>query len=395
LSLTHKSTRTFPAWRRATLALAALLTLIGLGVWGPAPRTAIPAAADALNGLYLPLVTGGSGTAAPPPPQTSARIYWGALVKGQAPTAAALQSSGVFGRFETQSNKNMAILHWGQPWKMSGAYQPFQAAYFSNVRGHGSIPFIDWGAWALGGGTVQTDFQLADISAGVHDTYIRQWAAAAKAWGHPFFLRFNWEMNGNWQFPWSEQLNGNLPGDYVRAWRHVHDLFAEAGANNATWVWCPNVSGGTTRPLASVYPGDNYVDWTCLDGYNKYQTWLGMHSVFTGSGINWLYDSYAEILNVAPNKPIMIGETGSLEAGDGGAKKAAWLTDAFANQLPKNMPRIKAVVLFDWDDNSSALASLPIESSTQSIQAFKSAIASPYYAANEFANLNTSPIPGP
>jgi beta-mannanase len=244
----------------------------------------------------------------------------------------------VFGQFEAQSNKNMAILHWGQPWKMSGAYQPFQAGYFSNVRSHGSIPFIDWGTWALGGGVLQTDFQLADISAGSHDAYIRQWAADAKAWGHPFFLRFNWEMNGTWQFPWSEQLNGNLPGDYVRAWRHVHDLFAQVGAANATWVWCPNVSGGTTIPVASVYPGDDYVDWTCLDGYNKYQTWLGMRSVFTGSGINWLYDSYTDILSVAPNKPIMIGETASLEAGGGGAKKAAWLADAFGNLNTSPIP---------------------------------------------------------
>jgi hypothetical protein len=98
---------------------------------------------------------------------------------------------------------------------------------------------------------------------------------------------------------------------------------------------------------------------------------------------------------VAPNKPIMIGETASLEAGDGGAKKAAWLTDAFGSQLPQNLPRIKAVVLFNWDDNDPALGSLPIESSPQSIQAFKSAIASPYYAGNLFGNIDTSPIPAP
>jgi hypothetical protein len=92
---------------------------------------------------------------------------------------------------------------------------------------------------------------------------------------------------------------------------------------------------------------------------------------------------------------MMIGETGSLEAGDGGTKKAAWLTDAFLNQLPNHMPAIKAVVLFDWDNNDPATASLPIASSTKSIQAFKAAIASPYYAANEFANLDISPIPPP
>src|SRR5690349_24021953 len=45
---------------------------------------------------------------------------------------------------------------------------------------------------------------------------------------------FDWQMNGDWQFPWSAQLNGNTPADYIAAWRHVHDLFAQAGATNVT-----------------------------------------------------------------------------------------------------------------------------------------------------------------
>ena len=32
----------------------------------------------------------------------------------------------------------------------------------------------------------------ADIANGSQDAYITQWAEAAKAWGHPFFLRFDW-----------------------------------------------------------------------------------------------------------------------------------------------------------------------------------------------------------
>jgi beta-mannanase len=30
-------------------------------------------------------------------------------------------------------------------------------------------------------------------------------------------------MNGNW-FSWSERTNVNQPGEYVAAWRHVHDI---------------------------------------------------------------------------------------------------------------------------------------------------------------------------
>ena len=331
--------------------------------------------------IYLPLVV-----------RPSPSVYWGALVAGAAPSTANMQPGGLFSTFETHAQKKMAILHWGQPWKMNGSYQNFYAPWFDNVRNHGSIPFIDWGSWQVDAGTVQSDFRLNTIYNGNHDTYITQWALAAKTWGHPFFLRFDWEMNGNWQFPWSEQLNGNQAGDYIAAWRHVHDIFTQNGVTNVTWVWCPNISSPTTRAMAALYPGDAYVDWTCLDGYNKYPIWLSFNTIFTGSGINWLYNSYQEILTVAPTKPLMLGETASLEAGDGGAQKAAWINDALITQLPTNFPKIKAIVWFNWDDGNPAYT-FPIESSSASMAAFANAISSEYYATNNFANLNTSPIP--
>ena len=303
-----------------------------------------------------------------------------------------MQPGGVFDVFETRAQKKMSIVHWGQPWMMTGNYQSFYAPWFDKVRSHGSIPMLDWSSWHLGYGPNQSDFTLNAITAGAYDDYIQQWALSAGSWGHPFFLRFDWEMNGNWQFPWSEQLNGNQPGDYIKAWRHVHDIFTQNNVTNVTWVWCPNISGPTTRSMASLYPGDAYVDWTCLDGYNKNSTWLGFHTLFTGHGINWLFNSYQEILTVAPTKPIMLGEVASLEAGDGGAKKAAWITDAFMAQLPINFPAIKAVVWFNWDDNNP-IYTFPIESSQASIDAFAAAITSNYFAKNDFANLDTSPIP--
>ena len=55
-------------------------------------------------------------------------------------------------------------------------------------------------------------------------------------------------MNGNW-FAWMEGVNGNQPGEYVAAWRHVHDIFTAVGATNVSWVWCPNVDPG--RKLAT------------------------------------------------------------------------------------------------------------------------------------------------
>jgi hypothetical protein len=337
--------------------------------------------------VHLPLVRLTTTTALEQP-----KVYWGALVEARCPTTDDMKPGGLFDTFEKRAQKKMSILHWGQPWKMDGKYLKFQTEYFTNVRNHGVIPLLDWGSWHLGYGTNQPDYQLRDIYEGKHDVYIKQWALDAKAWNHPFFLRFNWEMNGNWQFPWSEQLNGNQPGDFIKAWRHVHDIFTQNGTRNVTWVWCPNISGLTTRSMASLYPGDNYVDWTCLDGYNKDSTWINFNTVFTGYGISWIKNSYEEILKVAPNKPLMIGEFASNEAGDGGAKKAAWIRDAFLTQLPTKFPKIKAVVWFNWDDRNSAIT-FPIESSAASISAFAAGVKPAYYAANNYANLNQSPIP--
>jgi hypothetical protein len=287
----------------------------------------------------------------------------------------------------------MSILHWGEPWKMNGQFMPFQTSYVNNVRSRGSIPMLDWGSWELGYGATQPAFRLSKISNGTYDAYIRQWALDAKAWGHPFFLRFDWEMNGTWQFPWAEQINGNKRRDYIKAWQHVHDIFTQNGALNATWVWCPNIGGSTTRAVADLYPGDAYVDWTCLDGYNKYDNaWLSFNTVFSASGINWLNNSYNDVLAVAPNKPMMIGETGTLEAGDGGAKKAEWYKQAFSSQLTAQFPKIKAVVLFDWNDNSSTLASLPIDSTPTAQAGFAASIANSLFAANEFAGLANGKI---
>ena len=95
----------------------------------------------------------------------------------------------------------------------------------------------------------QPAYRLAAIIDGTYDAYIRSWATGMAALPYPVVIRFAHEMNGFW-YPWCEQSNGNRPGDYVAAWRHVHDLFADAGAHNVTWLWSPNVTYPGAAPLA-------------------------------------------------------------------------------------------------------------------------------------------------
>lgn len=327
-----------------------------------------------------------------------ASVYWGAYVHSQAPSNDAFLPTGKFSTFEQLTGKKMAIIHWGQPWVMpDGSWGEFQQTYFENVRKHGSIPMLNWSSLHLGAGIDQPDFQLADIYGGRYDAYITRWATAAKSWGHPFFLRFDHEMNGNW-YPWAEGrtsagtiVNGNYPGDYVKAWRHVRDIFRTVGATNATWIWCPNIVGDNMPQLAGLYPGDAYVDWVAMDGYNfgtdRGNQWTGFYTVFK--------NTYDQLTQLAPAKPVMIAEFASSE--DGGplgrpGSKAAWIKDAFQTQLPKNFPRIKAVVWFNWNDRDPLL-DWPIESSQSSIDAFSGSIGGCNYATNSFADINVSPIP--
>jgi len=195
-------------------------------------------------------------------------------------------------------------------------------------------------------------------------------------------------MNGSWS-PWGVLTNGNSPADFVPAWRHVHDIFSKVGATNVTWVWCPNIEySGSSKPLADLYPGDGYVNYTCMDGYNwgtnpwKPNAWLSFAQTF-GPTYNLIGGT------IAPSKPMVIAETGSTEYG---GSKAAWITDMLGTQIPLNYPKIKGFLWFEkYDGNFD----WPIETSTTSKNAFATAIKGPLYASNTYATLSNTSIIAP
>ena len=119
--------------------------------------------------------------------------------------------------FEAHAGKGASIVHYGQFWKSGGAMQPFYPGDHQRIRDHGAIPLLDWNPWdaGAGGSPSQPDFALGRIIAGDYDAYITEWATGARNWGHPFFLRFAHEMNGDW-YPWSENEERELGGAVCR-----------------------------------------------------------------------------------------------------------------------------------------------------------------------------------
>jgi hypothetical protein len=187
------------------------------------------------------------------------------------------------------------------------------------VRARGAQTLLTWEPWSWGGGAAQPAYSLDRIAAGDFDAYLRQWGTALAQWGQPVYLRFGHEMNGDW-YPWAEGVNGNEAGDYVAAYRHVHDVVASTGATNIQWVWNPNVPYWGSTPLSQLYPGPDYVDVAALDGYNwgTSQTWSMWQepNVLFGEGLS-------QVRELAPGRPIMIAETSSSEIG---GSKAEWNT---------------------------------------------------------------------
>jgi hypothetical protein len=318
-------------------------------------------------------------------------IYWGATIGTQLTGGQAPWDMSAVSKFEEASHKPASLIQFFQPFADCGGpsctFYGFPTTPLENVRRHGAIPVLSWSSQSIPGGVNEPDFQLSDVIEGRYDNYIREFAGEAAAWGHPFFLRFDWEMNGDW-FPWAEGVNGNGPGQYVAAWRHVHDLFVAAGATNVSWVWCPFVDPGNgLQSISQLYPGDAYVDWTGLDGYNwgtnptSPRGWRSFDQLFSAT--------YAHIAGeIAPAKPMMIGEMGSSEQG---GSKSEWIRDALA-KIPTAYPSIRAVLWFDkFDDGMD----WPLETSASANAAFAEGIQQPTYVGNAFGSLAGGPIQPP
>jgi len=298
------------------------------------------AAVAAVMGVLASLAAAPSPAAAVTPP----------LLFGVATTLTA-GSLDRIDQIQARVQAPVGIVHWFQSFP-----QALLADRAKRVVASGRIPLVTWQPGVTGGGVTQPAYTLAKLADGTYDAYLREWGRALATVPGPVWLRFAPEMNGDW-LPWSEGVNGNVRGSYVRAWRHVHDVVVAAGARNVLWLWCPNVPYVGTTPMAGMYPGDAYADLVGLDGYNfgttKSTGWRTYRQVF---------DRGLAELAVITTRPVVIAEVGSVEQG---GSKAAWVTDAFRAMNANS--RIRAVV---WFDVISAGRDFRIESSASSAQAF-------------------------
>ena len=242
----------------------------------------------------------------------------------------------------------------GRTFDIGHYYYQFTAAFpswrESWHRDNGRVGYISWDAKPS-----------AQIRSGQHDGTIRAAADRVEAFGDPLLIRYAWEM--------AEGVNhadAGTPDDFKAAWRRIVDTFRDRGATNAEFVWCPTAWAFHTGGAQQYYPGDDYVDWICADGYNwapgkKGDSWREFGEIFDA------FYSWAS----PRNKPLMVGEFGVQEGTAG--RKANWFRN-IPSTLQNEYPDIKALVYFDSDNPYPWWS----DTTASSVTGFKDMAKSPY-----------------
>lgn len=236
-----------------------------------------------------------------------------------------------------------------------------------------------------------------DILSGSCDAYIRQFAIDLSARPERFLIRFANEMNVDASAWWPGHF-GLGPDVYISAYRHVYNVFMDtqraAGHVNAEWVWAPNYFSSPAvswNLLHNYYPGDQYVDWIGLSGYN-WHPWLNEpYRTFSQTfgevdGSNVYYSSFLPgvLYDLACHyaKPQLIAEYGTVTDQTNLNLKTGWITDA-VNRLP-NYPFLRGAFWYndildstgiDFRITNTPLGSVP----PAYAPAYRTAISAPVY----------------
>ncbi len=240
------------------------------------------------------------------PPQTPApKLLWGAYVGDEVADLP---------QFEAQVGKSVDMRAF-----FVGFGDDFPLAIATSLKPEGKTLVLFWEPYQ----------GYSDILSGGEDAYMTSFAATAASYGGPVIMVPFEEMNGNW-YPWA----GN-PQTFVATYRYVHGFFRSAP--NVKFGWAINsdsVPGTPANAFSLYYPGDSFVDYVGVDGFNFDDPWQSFSDVF------------APALTALSgyDKPIIIFSLASAQ----GPAKAAWITDAFTVQIPK-YPRIAGWIWFNVD----------------------------------------------
>lgn len=251
-----------------------------------------------------------------------------------------------------QGNKN-AVVNLFTDWtNNSTTIDKLFNQQLPNIWNNQNVPLITWEPFT--DSTTPNEIEVR-IANGEYDTYIDTWADNMKTFlsgtdavygttdDRRAYLRFAHEMNGNW-YPWSAAVGNNSPTNYINMWQHVKGIFDSKGmdATRLQWVWNVNNTDVGGFSAERFYPGDAYVDWIAIDGYN----WGTSESLFAWTTPAQTYGAMIGRLQMITNKPLAITEFASTTSGGEVTGKSQWIDDALNYFATQN---VKMVISFNKD----------------------------------------------
>ena len=247
--------------------------------------------------------------------------------------------------------------------------------YADVAKQNGSTLVVTWMA---------NGYVAQDIVDGRTDNYVREFAKGVKAYGEEIWLRPLHEANGNW-YDWGvgKADVGNTDENVAEAYRHIVKIFREESVENVKWVWTTNASNeGRGTTFTGTYPGDDYVDYISIDGYNwgksqDWSRWQTFSQVFKKA-----YDALANI-----DKPLFIAE---ISCSEKGGSKAEWITDMFEH-FRTDFSRVFAVMWFSQSKETEG--DWALNTSTEAVEAWKAGLAMMRENAGTTSLRQTGTIP--
>ena len=189
---------------------------------------------------------------------------------------------------------------------------------------HGRVPFVSWAKTST-----------SSVNSGRYDGLIRQRAADVKAFGHPHPPGM---VLGDGRRP--QQARRRFPGHSSSPPGSGSTASSTRPASTTSrGSGAPTPGASHTGEAQKFYPGDEYVDWICANGYN----WDPARQGDEWRSFEWVFQDFYDWA-AGRGKPLMIGEFGVQERKPG--EKAEWLRDA-ADALKTKFPDIKAIVYFN------------------------------------------------
>ena len=209
-----------------------------------------------------------------------------------------------------------------------------------NIWANGNVPVITWEPYLCSASATPDDVEVR-AARGDYDAYFKAWAVRMKAFvsgpdgslgtadDRRVYIRLAHEMNGNW-YPWGAAVGGNSAASYQLMWQRVRGAFSTEGldAHTVQWIWAVNHEDVGSFRAEDYYPGDEYVDWIGIDGYN----WGASQSWSSWSAPETVFGPMAARLRKLTQKPLALTETASSSATPGAvnvAAKSEWITQLF------------------------------------------------------------------